>query len=140
MKMNQYEEMYKKQQKEVNDFPIQFAFNAEQFKQGMENLGLTVEDKDKVVAVVGGGFIRKTDEKAFLDMFRRHKAEIRGAIAADETGEGFIYEMFLYELKNHEYGYTRDVEPALDALNLTFEQVANDEKLSHGLEKAKLMA
>lgn len=59
------------------------------------------------------------------------------AIAADPDGTGFVYEMFLYEMDNHEYGYTGDLEDTLDALGMTIEEIAASEKLMAGLEKAK---
>ena len=58
------------------------------------------------------------------------------AIAADETGEGFIFEMCLYELDNHEYGYTMDTEDTLDALGYTVEEVLGNPRLKRGIEKA----
>ena len=58
------------------------------------------------------------------------------AIAADTTGDGFIFDMFVYELANHEYCITYDLEDTLDALGLTPEEVNADKRLSHGLNKA----
>lgn len=58
------------------------------------------------------------------------------AIAGDKTGEGFIYQMFLYELNNHEYGYTGDTEEALDALGYTAEEVVADDRLNRGITLA----
>ena len=51
-------------------------------------------------------------------------------------GTGYIYQMFLYELANHEYGYTGDVTDTLDALGLTEDEIANSKPLLHGLNKA----
>jgi len=58
------------------------------------------------------------------------------AIAEDKTGDSFICQMFLCELKNHEYGYTGDTEDALNALCYTADKVLEDSRLKHGLEKA----
>ena len=69
-------------------------------------------------------------------MMDRFDRELQEAIANDSTGDGFIYEMFLYELESHEYGYTRDPEEALDALGYTWEQVQEDTKLLNGFAKA----
>ena len=82
------------------------------------------------------GFYKRADSALIRDTFARHETELAEAIAADATGEGFIYEMFLYELDNHEYGYTRDTEDTLDALGYTAEQVLNDPRLKRGIEKA----
>jgi hypothetical protein len=131
-----YYEMRRRQQEEFNQFPISFAFSDKQFKEGMERLGLSPEDTDKVCGVGGGGFIRKTDKDDLIDLLETHNKEIKTAIAKDETGEGFIFEMFLYELNNHEYGYTGDITDTVHSLGLTIGEVKNDPKLMHGLNLA----
>ena len=50
--------------------------------------------------------------------------------------EGFIKDMFLYELANHEYCITYDLEDTLDALCLTVDEINSDKRLLRGLEKA----
>ena len=69
-------------------------------------------------------------------MMGRFDRELQEAIAGDQVGDGFIYEMFLYELDNHEYGYTMDTEDTLDALGYTTEEVLGDPRLKRGIEKA----
>ena len=44
--------------------------------------------------------------------------------------------MFAYELANHEYGYTYEVEDTLDVLDLTLNRVMQTPNLKAGLEKA----
>lgn len=135
--LNSYEELKKKHSEEFNKFPIQFAFSDEQFKENMAKLGLTEKDTDKVVAISSvGGFIRKTDVKAFYEMNKRHRQEEKDAINNDVTGDGYIKDMFAYELANHEYGYTHDLEDTLNALGLSIEEINNDNKLRHGLDLA----
>lgn len=63
--------------------------------------------------------------------------EKQAAIAADETGEGFIYDMFYEKLANHEYSVTLDETDALLSLGLSFEAIYKDKRLLLGLEKAK---
>lgn len=133
---NKYSELKQKQQKEVNEFPMMFAFSNKQFKEGMEKLGLTETDTRKIYSVGGGGYIRRTDSKAYNEMFTRFEQELKDAIENDETGDGFIYEMFMYELGNHEYAYTGEIEPTLDALGLTYEDIQSNEKLKISLNKA----
>lgn len=41
MSTNQYQEMRNHQQAEVNAFPMFFAFNKQQFAEGMRKLGLS---------------------------------------------------------------------------------------------------
>ena len=133
---NRYVEMTKRQMDEYNKFPMMFAFNDEQFSEGMAKLGLTSEDTDKVVSFGHGGYIRKSDSEAFAEMVRRQRKEMRDNVQNDTTGEGFIYEMFYYELANHEYAYTRDAESTLEALGLTYEDIHENENLKHGLKLA----
>ena len=138
--MNKYLEMKRRHQKEVNNFPMMFAFNNKQFKEGMEKLGLTIDDTDKIYYIGGGGYIRKKDSKDFGDMLSRHNKEFNEAIEKDITGEGFIYDMFLYELGNHEYGYTLDATDTLEALGFTFKEVMSKDNLKNGFEKARIDA
>jgi hypothetical protein len=134
---NAYLDLKREHQKEVNNFPIAFAFSGEQFKEAMKKLGLEPTDTDKVYSMRGtGGIYRKTDAPALREMFDRHAREMQEAIDADLTGDGFIFDMFSYELANHEYGYTWDIEPTLDALGLTLDEVSANEKLKYSLDKA----
>ena len=134
--MNRYLEMKRRQQQEVNDFPMMFAFSDTQFKEGMEKLGLTIDDTDKIYSIGGGGYIRKTDSKALSDMLLRHSDEMDKAIEEDTTGENFIQDMFEYELANHEYGYSMDIADTLVALGISKADLILKENLRNGLEKA----
>ena len=135
--MNIYRLLTAKHEKEINEFPFMWAFNQKQFDEGMRRLGLEPTDTDKIYSIGAGGFIRKTDADAMHELIKRHTAERQAAIAADETGEGFILDMFTYELDNHEYCITRDLEPTLDALGLTVEEVNSSPALLHGLKLAE---
>lgn len=135
--MNKYAELRQRQQKEFDALPLGFAFSQKQFNEMMEGWGLDPEkDRDKILRIPGGGYVQKKDADLLHQTVERHDTEMAAAIEEDKTGEGFIYEMFLYELDNHEYGYTRDTEDTLDALGYTAEQVLNDLRLKRGIEKA----
>ena len=134
--MNRYMELKQRQQAEFNAFPMQFAFSERQFAESMAALGLEPTDTDKIYSAPGGGFYRREDSHRLQEMTNRFDRELAEAIAADTTGEGFIYEMFLYELDNHEYGYTGDTEEALDTLGYTAAEVLGDSRLKRGIEKA----
>lgn len=121
---------------EFNAFPMQYAFSDSQFAEGMAALGLTPADTDKIYKAPGGGFYRREDSQRLKDMLDKFDRELSEAIAADKTGEGFIYEMFLTELENHEYSDTRDTEETLEVLGYTSEEVLNDPRLKRGIEKA----
>lgn len=135
--MESYRELRDRQQKEFNELPLGFAFSDKQFDEMMEKWGLDPEkDLDKIYRVPGGGFIQKKDHEHFHEVLDRHNVEMEAAKAADEDGTGFLYQMFKYELDNHEYGYTGDFEDALDSLGLTWEEVAASPRLLKALDKA----
>ena len=134
---NLYAQQKNRHQKEIDAFPLGACFSNEQFDQMMRNWGLSPEDTDKICSVGGGCYVRKSDSAAFYEMLNRFVKEREEAIAADKTGHGFIYHMFLYELANHEYCITFDLEETLDALDLTMEQINADKRLLHGLRKAE---
>ena len=132
-----YSELKERQQQEINAFPFIWAFNESQLADGMRRLGLDPEkDKDKLCNIGGGGIIRKADADAMRAMFDRHRSELQEAIAADKTGDGFIYDMFSTELANHEYSYTGDVTDAVNACGLTVEQLNANPALIIGLKRA----
>lgn len=139
--MNTYEIMRKRHHDEYAKFPLQFAFGNEQIKQKFAELGLDPEkDLDKITVIPGtGGFFLKKYEPAFNEMNERQSRELREAIAADATGDGFIFEMFRSELSNCEFGYDEElaVEGMLSAVGLTLEEIHGDPRLNHGYEKAK---
>lgn len=134
--MNAYQEMITRHQAEFNSFPMFFAFNNQQFDEGMQKLGLNLTDTKSVCSFGAGGFYRKSDAPQLREMLDRHHQEIADAIAADLTGDGFIYDMFDYELGNHEYAYTQDLSDTLQALNLTPEEVNADSRFLHALSRA----
>lgn len=132
--MNDYKKMKEKHQKEINEFPMFFAFNNKQFDEGMKKLGLDPSEEHKIYKLGGtGGFYRKTDATTLNEMFKRHDEEMRKAMAEDDD---FILEMFNYELSNHEYIYTQDVTDTLNSLGLTIDEVKNDKRLMDALQKA----
>ena len=131
--INKYDELVKNQKKEFHNFPMSFAFSDKQFEEGMKKLELSRDDNDKIASIGGGGFIRKSDINAFNEMVKRHKEEKKQAIKDDKTGEGFIKDMFYRELNNHEYSYTRELDDTLDTLDLTIEDITNNENIKNGL-------
>ncbi|SCJ45405.1 Uncharacterised protein [uncultured Clostridium sp.] len=134
--MNMYLELTKKHQKESNEFPFIFAFSNEKLIEGMAKLGLKEYETNKLLSLGNGAFIRKSDKEKLNQMFNRHEEELKKAINEDLTGEGFIYQMFDYELANHEYCITYELDDTLNALGLTMDEIKNNDKLLHGLKKA----
>ncbi|MCR4752029.1 MAG: hypothetical protein K5852_07010 [Eubacterium sp.] len=143
--MNPYKKLRDEQQDEVNSFPLGVAFGNKQFVDMMRKWdlchgsdGQPTDDDYKQIASVGAGvFILKKDAADLKQMMSRHKDELEAAIAADHDGCGFIKDMFIYELQNHEYPYTGDPEDALEACGLTYHQVMQDERLRKGFLLAR---
>lgn len=135
--MNAYAEMKARHQERVNALPLMFAFSQQQFNEGMAKWGLEPSDVGKITSIGAGGFIRKADLAHFHDTMEALSIEAQAAIDEDTDGTGFIKDMFLYELANHEYCITYDLEPTLDALNLTEDQVLENPKLMKGLKLAR---
>ena len=136
--MNAYAEMKARHQERVNALPIKFAFSMEQFRTAMKELGLTENDTDKIYKMGGtGGFYRREDSQLIFGTFEENEIEKKAAISNDLDGSGFIKDMFLYELANHEYCITYDLEPTLDALGLTADEVNASPELLNGLKLAR---
>lgn len=132
--MNAYRQLKDEKQKEFNAFPMAFAFSEQQLKEGLDKLGIT---KDEAVGIGAGGFIRKSDLEDFKAMVKRWQDAEAEAIANDKTGEGFIKDMFVYELDNHEFGYTGNSEDTVRSLGLTYEKIKSDKALSRGFDLAR---
>lgn len=134
--MESYKNIRDRQQKEYNEFSkdkVFYAFSEEQFKEGLKKLKANKKD---IVQFIDGGFIKENDLKDLKELLKGHSQEIEDYITLDKTGEGFIYEMFKYELANHEYKITHDLEDTLKSLNITGEEIELKENLKHGLLKA----
>ena len=136
MKKNLYKELTDRQEKEFAEFPMMFAFSIEQFKEGMKQLGLKEKDKDKIFSFGGGGYYKKADSDRLKELLDRHSKERKEAIEEDVTGLNYILDMFSYELANHEYGYTMELEDTFDSVDLTLEQIQSNENLLNGLNAA----
>jgi len=98
-------------QKEVDKFPMFFAFNKEQFAEGLKKLNVKQEE---LISIFGGGFIRKSDKAKYIMMMDKQDNEhIR--MMQDKN---YVYNMFRYELANHEYCVREEDEDTLQSLNL----------------------
>ena len=104
MKKQEYLDLKDRQQKEVNDFPIAYAFNDEQLKEALVKLG--VESVKECVTVFGhGDIVKKENAKPFIEMLKRHTEEVKQKIKEDPD---FAQAAFLYEMDNHEYAINWD--------------------------------
>ena len=97
MNAQAYLKLQKKQRKDLEEFPIAYAFNEEQLKQALEKLGAK---KEECVTLYNcGDVMKKTDVPAFKEMMKRHREEIYELLKDKQAAE----EAFLYEMDNHEY-------------------------------------
>lgn len=90
--------------KELDSFPIVYAFNEKQLQEGLKKLG--VESVKECVTIFGhGDIVKKGDADKFINMLERHSEEIKDLIVSDER----IAEIaFRYEMDNHEYAINWD--------------------------------
>jgi len=131
--MNLYQNLKDQHQEDINNFPMFFALSNSQFEEGMQKLGLNSTDTDQIYKTDSGGYYRKTDAKEFHSIISSHKEEMKHAMGNDQ----FLYDAFDYELGNHEYCITWDVEPTLEALGMTEEEIENDARMSAIFRKAR---
>jgi len=129
-KVNLYVQLSDATQKEVNNFPMQFAFSDEQLEEGLKKLGVKKED---IVSIGAGGFIRKTDRVKYNNLITKHNKE------HDEMlqNKDYVYQMFRYELANHEYCITHDENETLQSVGLTREEINKNPMWAEQLTKAK---
>ncbi len=99
MKKQEYLDLQNRHRKEIEEFPIAYAFNDEQLKEALKKLG--VESTEECVTVFGhGDIVKKENAKPFIDMLKRHTKETQNKLKADPE---FAEAAFLYEMDNHEY-------------------------------------
>lgn len=117
-----YCDFREKQTKELNDFPIFFAFNEEQFKKGKQKLNAI--DNNELLSIGGGGFIRKEDKENFNNLFSKITDELKEYLKNNDN----LLDAMEYELANHEYCVNYDHETTLDALGLSFDTMTDEQK------------
>ena len=134
--------MRKRHQDEINEIPCIFAFSNEQFRDGMKKLNLNPDKKSDIekltTGFIPGMYIEKANHKRFYDMLTRHTEELQTAIKSDTKGNknGFVFNMFVDELENHEYSYTCDATDAIHACGLTIEDIQKSNILAKALKSA----
>ena len=111
----------------VNDVPMKFAFNDEQFERGARELG--VVDKSELVSIGMGGFMKKTDTHLFEKAMDANEKEIQEFLSADEG----LMDALIYELGNYEYCITYDPTDALGVLDVSLD----DARVFEIFQKAK---
>lgn len=131
--MNLYKNLKDRHAKEFNEFPMFFAYSMAQFDAGMSKLGLDPSEKNKIYCLGGGGYYRKVDSERLKELLARHSEDMENNMA---NSDDFLYDMFYYELGNHEYVYTGSTIPTLEVLGITQEEVNASVRMSQALSKA----
>lgn len=99
-----YMEIKEYYHKQINDFPAIFAFSKAQFDEKYN----TPEFKGHKLLKNGfGSYIRKKDKWKWLNLWDRRAQDI----SLLKENESAFLEAIVYELGNHEYGYTYDISP-----------------------------
>jgi len=131
---NQYIKLKNQQEEEINKFPMVFAFNNKQFKEGMEKLGIDPKEApDRVFKLYGGGYYLKENAPRLRALLTKHKKEIEEARKDKE----FLFHMFNFELSNYEYCITGDINETLDALGITSKELQDNKKMQEALKLAE---
>lgn len=128
-----YLELKRKRQKEFDEFPMFFAFDQKDFEEGMHNLGLKPNQTNKICRFAGGGFYRKSDRSALIEMLKRFYREEKEAMKDDN----YVLEMFEYEMGNHEYGLTRSDIRILEVCGIDVDEFEKDARLKNLYNQAQ---
>lgn len=127
MKRQEYLELQKRHQKELEEFPIAYAFNDKQLEEALEKLGAT---KEECVTVFGhGDIVRREDAKSLVKMLERHTKELKQKLKDDPE---FAEAAFLYEMDNREYAINWSAdEDVLGCFGINWDFIRK-----HGLQMA----
>lgn len=132
---NTLKELKDTHQKEVNEFGFIFVFAFAE-KEFIEKMSEEIKKRKPkctcistmegiakhVVSIGAGGYVFKEDVPAMNEMFSRHEEERKHF---NKTEKNFV-DMILYEMNNHEYGYTRDPYDTLMALGKSANDFEDD--------------
>lgn len=116
-----YTELKKLNESEITAFPLFFAFSQEQLEEGLKDLDTT---KELLVNCGGGMFTRKTDRKKLDEMFTNFETRM----ADNMKDDAFFLDAAEYELANHEYCYTYEIDDTLDSLSLSVDTMTDRQK------------
>lgn len=137
--MNLYRAQQTAQQKRMNEFLRRyafFAFDENQFNEGLEKLGIAPGTEGTLVSIPGGGYVLADKAQDFKDLLKSFRRERADAIRDAETGAQFAYDMFRASLNDNEYSYSEDTEDTLSSLGYDLQDIEADPVLRTAFEKA----
>lgn len=134
--MENYNQMKSRHQKAVDNLPMYFAFGDRQFNELREKLGFETEEEmlKNVFTLGAGSIILKKDKELVMNTFEQNSKEMKKAMKDDD----FLLSAFEYELGNHEYIITYEIDETLDALGITPEEYSNSDRMKRIMKQAKI--
>ena len=132
MERQEYLDVQKRHQKELEEFPIAYAFSEDQLEEALKKLGAT---KEECVTVFGhGDIVKRTDAKALVALLENQREDMLQRMRDDAK---FAESAFNYEMDNHEYAINWDGDAdVLACFGITFEHI-NRWGLQHAWTTAK---
>lgn len=129
-----YQEFKERIQKETNKLPIYWVFGKEQIDKLTKKLNLKNDGelKEKCFGIFGGLALKK-DKEMILNTLKKHNEELKENLKNDD----FLKSAFRYEMSNHEYIITYDIEDTLQALNITLEEYQKNERMQQLFKEAE---
>jgi hypothetical protein len=116
-KTEDYKNLIEKHRKEVEEFPIAYAFSDEQLKEAMKKLGVKHLSECTTIFRMGDIMLKK-DVPRYVQLIERHRKEILDAMKDKE----YAVAAFRYEMDNHEYAINWDGDSdVLKCFGLTLE-------------------
>lgn len=111
-----YKEFKRQQEQKNNNFEhIFFAFSDNQFKEGIEKLGIPIDNyKDKIISIGCGGYVLKDKLKDFHALIDTRDNDLKLYLQDPAN----LKDALIYELANHEYCITYDITDTLSVLDL----------------------
>ena len=121
-----YKKWINDKKEDFNKLPIYWAFGDQQFQELLKKLNLkdTPEDLKQLVNVGYGGIMRKCD----LSLLECHNNTFSSKKLNFWLFHNFnfAYTAFIYEMENHEFGYTYEIDDTLEALGLSLEDISKN--------------
>jgi len=106
-----YQKLMRKQQAEFGELPVFWAFSNDGLARGLKKINAQPHE---LVALGAGGYMKKADLPLMESLLARHRQETAAAMQDDD----FAVSALVYELQNHEFSFTGDLQPALDAIGV----------------------
>jgi len=116
-----YLEIKKEFHDDFGKLPLFFAFNKEQFNEGMKKLNLETSDFDKIIKMPSGGFVLKSVKEEVQKVFDNYEKGIKEI----SNNKKELIEALVYELGNTEYCIGCDSNDALKSFSLKLDTLTN---------------